>query len=76
MLAFICSYVALSLLVGVVSIPGFLYGWKFCLCKFWNDLMLVCLPSWIIVCTFFVAYGFYSHRSTRKDGFRHVHEGN
>ena len=68
MLTFLCFYLALSLLVGLVASVGFLYGYGLCRSRWWHCLMLVCPLSWLAVAAFFIAYGFYKSREMQKGG--------
>ena len=65
MLTFLYCYIAASLLVGVVAIPGFWRGSAFIRHCWWASLMLVCPLSWLVVTGFFTALGFYKSRAKK-----------
>lgn len=65
-MAFVFCHLAFSLFVGLVSIPGFVFGWRLCVSRWWKALMLVCPLSWCVLVASLVAYGFYKGRAVRK----------
>lgn len=66
MIEFALCYLALSFAVGVVSIPGFVFGWRLCANELWRTLMLFCPLSWCVLVASLVVYGFYKGRAVRK----------
>ena len=66
MIATLCIYLAISLVVGVVALLGFTLDWRFCVGRWYSILMLVFFPSWLFVVAPLVAYGFYMASGPHK----------
>lgn len=61
-LDFLNCYFVLSLLVGLVSIIGFVCDWGFCSRSWWRAIVLICPLSLVVPVSSLVAYGLYKCR--------------
>lgn len=68
MIAALTIYLALSLVIGLAALLGFVFEWRFCVSRWYSVLMLAFFPSWLAVVAPLVAWGFYNGRKMRNGG--------